>query len=400
MRLAVRRFVVFLSLGLMILFHTDILAGENGAVGMISGGLINGTTGERVPGVEVVLQRYEGNQEKEKQKSHSDPQGRFSFPNLNRSKGNSYRLQAVYQGVEYNSHLIAFEDQKQEIPFEMTVYETTDSDEKLSVVMHHLLAQPQDGVLWVKEVMVVENRDNRVFVGAREIAPDKKETLRISLPPRAQELQLGRGLMSCCIVDLQDGFADTMDIKPGRKEILFAYKVESGGPSLNLSKQINLKTDSLDFFIPNQGIRAGGKNIQYAGLIGKPDNQFLHFTGKGLAKGSQVVLNLKGFPWGRRFFKKMTPIFAVALVGLGLAYPLMRRRKRSSGTKMEGLQQSGGRSTLQEERQNVLWAIAELDDQLDSGRISPDEHEKKRRLLKEKAITMTETETLQHTEKS
>jgi len=390
-RITIRSFFFLSFLGLIALLSVGLSADENDANGVISGGLINGTTGEQVPGVEVILQKYEGDQERGKQKTLSDAQGRFLFQDLDRGKGNTYTLQVMYKDVEYYSPRITFDGEKQEIPFEMTVYDATDSDQKISVIMHHVVVEPKEGALWVRELMIVENHDNRVYVGAHGIGSDKRETLRISLPPQAQELQLLRGLMSCCIVEMQDGFADTMDIKPGRKEIQFAYKVDYRASSLNLSKRINLMTDSLDFFIPDQGIQVEGENIQYAGLIGAPEKQFLHFSGKGLAKGSQVALNLEGLPWGRRFFKGIIPILGVALMGLGLIYPLIRRRKRAGESKIKTEQESSAKSMLQEERQSILQAIAELDDQMDSGQIAPKEYDKKRCALKQRAVEATRT---------
>ena len=83
-------------------------------------------------------------------------------------------------------------------------------------------------------------------------------------------------------------------------------------------------------------------------------------------------------------------------MGLGLIYPLIRRRKRAGETKTETGQESSGRSMLQEERQSILQAIAELDDKMDSGQISPEEHARKRHVLKEKVIKITKV--LQNTE--
>ncbi len=183
-----------------------------------------------------------------------------------------------------------------------------------------------------------------------------------------------------------------MDIKPGRKKYQFAYKIDHGSSTIDLRKTINLPTASLDFFIPKQGIRAEGENLEYAGLIGEPGNQFLHYTAKELVKGSQVVLSLKGFPWGKRFFKKILPLLGIALMGLGLAYPLIRigRRKRLDENETEAGDQPSGELTSQEERKKILLAIADLDDQLDSGKISQEDHHKKRRVLKEQAVKITE----------
>jgi hypothetical protein len=382
-------------LGLLLLRPVGLPAEEKEARGVIRGSLTNGTAGARVAGLKVVLKRYEGDREKESRETISDPQGEFFFPGLDRSKGKSYLLHAVYKDVK---------DQEREIPYEMTLYDTTDSDQKISVVMHHVVVEQKEGDLWVRELMIVENQGNKVYVGAHEIAPGKRETLRISLPPGAQELQLMKGLMSSYVVQVEDGLADTMDIKPGRKEILFGYRIDKKISGSKLSKSINLATDSLSFFIPGE-LRVKGENIQYVGLVGETGRQFAHFSGKKLARGSRVALKFENSPWAKDFFKgivpvqgkivpilgRIAPILGVILMGLGLIYPLIRRRKRPKGTKMVKGQGSKGESLLQEERQNLLWDIAELDDHLDSGQISPEEHAKKRRVLKEGVVELTRT---------
>jgi len=134
---------------------------EDAADGKITGSIINGTTGEQIPDLEVILKQYERDQEKDQQKTLSDSQGNFSFPGLDRRKGASYILYTVYQGVEYYSPVLMFNEQTQEIPFEITVYEPTE------------------------------------------------------------------------------------DIKPGRKEIVFAYKIDYGFSSATLLKEINLITKTL-----------------------------------------------------------------------------------------------------------------------------------------------------------
>jgi hypothetical protein len=196
--------------------------------------------------------------------------------------------------------------------------------------------------------------------------------------------------MSSYTVALQDGFADTMDIKPGRKEIQFRYRVDYGTSNLTLLKRIRLMTSSLDFFIPD-GIKAVGENVQYAGLVGEPGKQFLHFSGKNLPKNSQAALTLEGSLPEKKPFKGIAPVLAIALVGVGFIYILLRRGKKPVETKKEIEADPEKKLTLQEERQNILWAIAELDDQMDSGQISPEEHDKKRRLLKERVVALTRT---------
>jgi hypothetical protein len=66
-------------------------------------------------------------------------------------------------------------------------------------------------------------------------------------------------------------------------------------------------------------------------------------------------------------------------------------RKKYGESKLKIEEEPKEESTLHDERQNILWAIAELEDQLDSGKISPEVHEEKRWILKEKALEVTKT---------
>ena len=367
--------------------------------GVIRGRVLNGTTDEAVTGVEVILKRYEENQEQEQQKVLSDAQGVFSFASLDRRRRYSYILEIVYQGVEYYSPRLVFPDQSAEIPVEMTVYETTTSDQELSVVMHHILIEPREGALWVQEVMIVENRAKRAYVGSQEVSPDKKETLRVSLPSQAQDLELLQGLMSCCVISTDDGFVDTMAIRPGRKEVVFAYQVSYKLSSVELVRRLSLRTASLDVFLPAKGIQVAGEPLQYAGLMGEPGKQFLHFSGKDLAGGTQVVLKLSGLPWGVKVFKDLLPVVAVLLVAGGIIYPFLRRRKRSGAGVVSTVLDSStlsvlstdeaSRFELEEERQRLLLSLASLDDQLEAGQIGVEEHERQRGEMKAKLIELS-----------
>lgn len=390
MKRTIKTFIILLFSGMILLLPLGLLANQDETPGLISGRLINFTTGEKVSGVEVILQKYEGRQEQGKEKAVSDASGKFLFSQLDRHKKYRYVLQVMYKGVEYYNPPLVFSDQKEALSFDVTVYDTTDSDEKISVIMHHVITGQKDGFL-VKEVMIVENRGNHAFVGSHEVAPNKKETLRVTLPPGAQELKLLHGLMKCCVVNISDGFVDTMEIRPGKKKYSFAYKINYGFSGIDLRKKINLRTSSLNFFIPNQGIRAKGENIEYVGLVGKPERQFLHFESKDIPEGSQVSLKLKGLPWAKKFSKKIVPFLLVLFMILGLIYPFIRRRKKHGGTEIKAGSQVDKEPPLQKERQDILLAIAELDDQLESGQISPEEHSKRRHILKEQAIKITKT---------
>jgi hypothetical protein len=355
---------------------------------VIRGKVLNGTTdGTVVADVELTLHQHGDGQEKQKGSTRTDNDGAFSFPGLSLEKEKSYYVRATYKGVEYYSRTISFGDKK-ELLLDLSVYETTHKDTDISVKMHHVLMGLKEGILLIQEIMVLENIGDRVYVGSREFEPGKKEVLRVSLPQKATALEFLKGLMSCCIVKTEDGLIDTMDIKPGRKEIRFSYKVDYGSSRYELNKRLYAKTESIDFLIPDQGIKAKSDMLEFRGSMGNPGQRFLHLSGKDLSKGSRIVLELRGLPWGKGFLKLAIVGLVAVIMGAGLAYPFMRKwtRREDSG---EPDNIKSERVTRVDQKEELVREIAHLDDLFESGEIDPEEYRSKRKQMMEKAREIT-----------
>ena len=352
--------------------------------GVIRGKVLNGTTGGTgIADVELTLHQSGNGQEKQRGSTKTDKDGDFSFPGLSLEKEIPYYVRATYKGVEYYSPTVSFGDKK-ELLLDLSVYETTDKDTAISVKMHHVFMGLKGGVLLIQEIMVLENSGDRVYVGSREVEPGKREVLRISLPNKAMALEFLRGLMNCCIVKAEDGLIDTMDIKPGRKEIRFSYKVDYGSSRYELNKRIYAKTESIDFLIPDQGIKAKSDMLEFRGSMGNPGQRFLHLRGKDLAKGSRIVLELRGLPWGKGFFKLAIVGLVAVIMGAGLAFPFMSKWTRKGESGEPGIIKSET-VTLVDQKEELLREIAHLDDLFESGEIDLGEYRSKRKKMMRKA---------------
>jgi hypothetical protein len=73
----------------------------------------------------------------------------------------------------------------------------------------------------MKEIMILENKGNKVYVGVRVFKSGRNATLRISLPKEAINVQL----MSPSLIKSGAGLMDTSEIRPGTKKILFSYQI-------------------------------------------------------------------------------------------------------------------------------------------------------------------------------
>lgn len=385
-RMWVGFFIVFLWVFSLILPPTPIAQPQ--ATGVIRGKVLNGTMdGIGVADVELTLHQHGKGQEEQRGSTQTGNGGVFSFPGLSLGKEKSYYVRATYKEVEYYSPTVSFGDKK-ELLLDLSVYETTDKDTNIFVKMHHVFMGLKEGVLLIQEIMVLENSGNRVYVGSREVEPGKREVLRISLPKKAMALETLKGLMSCCIVKTEDGLIDTMDIKPGRKEIRFSYKVDYGSSRYELSKRLYAKTKSIDFLIPDQGIKAKSDMLEFRGSMGNPGQRFLHLRGQDLTKGSRIVLELRGLPWGRGFFKLAIVGLVVIVIGAGLAYPFMRKWARKGESGEPDIIKSGG-VTLVDQKEELVRDIAHLDDLFESGEVDPEEYRSKRKQMMGKAKEIT-----------
>jgi hypothetical protein len=351
--------------------------------GMIRGTITNGTAGgTKVPDVEVALSRYSDRQE-ELGKAKTNKEGLYVFSGIDTEKKNLYSVKVTYKGVEYLTPEVGF-DGKKELFLDLKVYETTDKDTDIYVKMHHILTKIEEGKLWIQEVMDLENRGNRVYVGGREIEPEKKEVIRIALPRNALDLELSKNLMSCCIVKTEEGFVDTMDIKPGVKEIVFSYRIDYGPSTYKLSKPVYTKTELVNFFVPEKEIGAKSNVLQLNGPVGEKGQRFLHFAGKNLTPGSQIVVELSGLPQTGRLVKYGIVTLVFLTLAGGFAYPFLRRRRRAPEVEEEEVG-----STLLEQRQEALQEIAQLDHSFQSREIDPDEYRSRRKEVVTRAVMIT-----------
>jgi hypothetical protein len=191
------------------------------AAGVISGRLVNETPGgQSVVGVEVLLSREEGGGDQGRS-ARTDTQGRFRFEAVPAGTELRYRLTVRYQGAEYTRGALSAADAR-DSNLVIPVWDGTNDPAQIRVTRHHLLVVANADGLRVQEFMVVRNTGDRAFVGTRAVPGDRRATLEFSLPREWVDVRYEDGLMECCMVPTEEGLADTMDVKPGTREVTFS----------------------------------------------------------------------------------------------------------------------------------------------------------------------------------
>jgi hypothetical protein len=130
--------------------------------------------------------------------------------------------------------------------------------------------------------------------------------------------------------------------------------------------------------------------LEFRGPMGNPGQRFLHLKGKDLVKGSRIVLELRGLPWGKGIFKLVVVGLVVVIMGGGLTYPFMRKWLRREESGEPGIIDIGPeRRTPVDQREELLREIGHLDDLFESGKIDSEEYRSKRKQMMEEAKEIT-----------
>ncbi|MBI3086014.1 MAG: carboxypeptidase regulatory-like domain-containing protein [candidate division NC10 bacterium] len=303
------------------------LPGPAGAAG-ISGRLVNKTPkGKGVEGAEVTLTAYRNEQEAGKTPTRTDRAGRFQFQDLSAKPGDTYTVTVRYQDAEYNTERIILENTGATRTLEIPVYDSTTDASQISVKVHHVVFSVADGSLRAEEVLLFRNSGDKAYVGAKEVAGGRRATLQFSLPAGAREVKYGEGLMECCVVPGEQGFVDTMDVKPGERQATFSYAVAPTNGRLQFVRPVDYRTEAVEVFVPEGAAQVSAEGLKLAGMISGQNQRFQRYTGPSLEVAGTIAVTLDNLPAIGGSWRP----YAYASVGIlllaGVTYPVIRRRR-------------------------------------------------------------------------
>lgn len=329
--------------------------------GILSGQVVSRTPPARpVAGVEVALSTFADGVEEANLTAVTDRTGRFTFRGLVRGPGRTYTVTVRYKGGEYTVEQVTFATAEVVKIVPVTVYEPTTNEAVLRVVIHHLIVTPGQGALRIMEMLRVANPADRTFIGGRPAPGDRRETLRFPLPAGATDVQYLDGLMECCVVKDRDGFIDTMDVKPGVRQVAFSYTLPVRGNAARVERLLVYPTDAVEVLVADVGVKVSGQGLVARQSLVTPEAQYLRLSGAALRAGSSVVLDLAGLGSGSRSGRWVATGVALGVLVLGLLVALRRSAGAAAATPI-----TAGEGEMQpiaptpEETQPVAPAAAE-----------------------------------------
>ncbi len=348
--------------------------------GVIEGQLVNGTEGgSSVADQEIALQTYLNDTEVKKATTRTDAEGRFVFDGLSTEPGYSYQITLNFQQADYSSDWLSFDGGETSKFTEITVYDSTTSDEAITVVNAHTIIYVEQDSLQVKEYFFFANMSDRTYIGSNEIDTEgTRETLKFYLPSEATELQPGNGLMGCCIYDSEDGFVDSMPVLPGSKEVVYSYRVDYNSGAYTFSRNVNYSIMSYNFLVQGEGSNVISDQLIVEEPLDISGIRFNHLSGGDFTPGDTVVAQISGLPntGSQGIIIWVVLALGVLVGGFGFSYLLRKRRLQPV------------RAKASPDRQKLLVELAQLDDEFESGKIDEEVYRRLRAKKKSQLVAL------------
>ena len=373
---------------LVVIFTLNLAAPVSAAEdGIIEGLVVNGTEdGSSIANQEITLDTHLHDAEVALTTIETDSEGQFIFDGLSTEPGYSYLVKLTFQEANYSSEWLSFSQGETSKFTEVTVYDSTTSDDAIVVAAAHTIIYIVQGVLTMWDYFLVENRSDLTYIGSKEVTPTPggtRETLRFSLPEGASELQPGGDLMECCFYHSEEDLIDTIPVLPGAKEIHYSYMVDYSSSTYTFSHEVNYPTASFDLVVQGEGTNVTGDQLVAQEPMVIEDIWYNHLSSPELALGDILDIHLSGLPSG--VDNQQTTLWVtltLALLTGGFGFSFFVRKKR--------LQPVSPKGSLQHRSQRLLGELAQLDDDFEAGKIQEEKYRNLRSTKKAQLIELTQ----------
>ena len=318
-----RRFVVILTVILLLIGVPTFAFAQEPVEGTVSGKVVNDTQGgSSVAGVEITLLIYIDDTLADSTTARTDEEGKFTFDGINPE--HEYLIAARYLDVDYY-YLVEFEPGTTIADVEIGVCDTTDSDDLIRSGLTRKIVDIEEETLTITEVHWLVNDGDKTYVRADGV-------LDFTLPEGAFEFEAPEQL----VVDFQlrEGNMVTylVPFPPGERQLAYAYRLTKPDTAeFTVPLAVDYPTDSLEVLIGGEDIEAAVTQLAPTEpLVTDSGESYLRFQGTNLPSNTVINLQLSDLSRGSGFPLYILWII-IAVVVVGTAIYLIRRKKRAGG---------------------------------------------------------------------
>ncbi len=347
--------------------------------GRITGRVVQRTPGGASPaGAEVVLHVFRAQAHTQDRPSQASAEGAFAFDGLETGGDYAYQVTAGFAGTAYASDLLRFAPGETEQRVEVAVFETTDQDPGLRVRRATvLLAAPDSATRTIQavELATLENPGDRTYLPSATGPAGPMGLLRFPLPPQAGDLRPGPGLDEAEIAQVDRGFATSLPVSPGTREVLFSYRFPYRPGRLVLTRSVPYPTDELRLLLPPAGPTLESPDFQAGEPLQLSGQTYRVYIARDLAAGAQVELTLGSLPGRWPFNLPLDDVPVPVWGALGVTVGALLAAGYALRARGEAPPPG---STTAERRQALVEALAALDDAYAAGRLPEETYHTRR----------------------
>lgn len=351
---------------------------------VVSGSVVNGTSGGAVRGQTVMLHQ-ESPTDHVDLESVTDRDGGFLFKGIVFDPETAYAVSITYQGGLYGADLDLSSGSPP--PVSITVYEATNSDEVVSATAVSVLLADADGpsqTVSALEIVRIVNESNLAYVPG----PDPTQLLRFGLPPGASDLSVQTNLPGADVFQVDLGFGLSAAVPPGSYEVMFAYRIPYSRAEYTFLKYLRYGATLLRVLAPEETVQFTSADLGTPEEVDIGGRSYRLLSAAEVPRGAQVSIDLTELPlaslnerlsrgFGAVRWELAAPVALGGFLIVLLAAVLWRRATGHT----EADEDAGGPAVGQDERTAMIRMIADLDGQLESGEISDAQHERRRSIL-------------------
>ncbi len=357
--------------------------------GVISGTVVNGTTGAPMPDLTVELGIFDQTSLLEQRTAKTDSAGLFRLTELPTDAGIVFAGRVEYQGMPSSSDFVAFEPGKNELNLPLSVFETTTDASGVRADRVHFILDFAPGQAQIAELMVFSLDGNRAYVG------DGTGVLRFTLPAGAQGLAIDGDTQDGRYQVTADGFVDRLPLQPGEstRQVLYRYSLPYTGDKLDFTRTLPYAAANVNALVTDIGQKlTSGDQLVNQGVRETQQGNFYNLVGQNLPAGQPVTIQMTGAGLAAAG-AEVTPttgggtatgrILLWVLIGLAatgavllVALPLLRRR--------------GAQATGAVTRDELVDALARLDMAHEAGELSDAAYRDERMRLKAQLRDLTQ----------
>lgn len=358
--------------------------------GEISGTVINGTSDQPVPEIEITLTAFRTEGVVGESTTVSAADGSFTFPEVDTADGLVYAASVSYRNVLYSTGMIRFQGSTSQTS-NISVFESTDNRDVVRVRSRGLVlseVSPETGEATFLDIYSIDVDTNETFV-----AGDDGRSMEFPVPRNAGTVtplpgfDFGSPTIQNAVV-----FA-TSPLRPGGGSASITYPVPYTRTSFSIDTRNAYPTDVARILIPTDlttgadsiAVSANGFVDEGAAMIG--EREYRVWTATDLEADSSVRVTFSSLPQSAfqpnelRVREPAILAGSALVVAAGVTFWFVRRQR---ATQPGATTSVPVHQEMVESREELVVQLQELQDEHENGQIDDEMYVEERRLLLER----------------